>query len=152
RAHPRKRRRPLAAGVISPSRAVLAACVLSIAALALPWLGVLAGAKPMDETRGGLSAALVAIAVSFSVANTMAYSFIIKHVVIADVMSLSLGFVVRVMAGCAAVLVEPSVWLLNTTFFLAMFLAFGKRLGERRVLGEHAVAAARGVQAKYTED
>ncbi|MBL8759458.1 MAG: hypothetical protein JNK35_13635, partial [Phycisphaerae bacterium] len=61
------------------------------------------------------------------------------------------GFVLRVLAGCAAVLVVPSTWLLNVTFFIAMFLAFGKRLGERRTMGDDA-AAARLVQAKYTDE
>lgn len=82
-----------------------------------------------------------------------AYSWLLKHVVIADVIGLSLGFVLRVLGGCAAAGVEPSTWLLNCTFFLAMFLAFGKRLGERRSLGsDEAAAAARAVQEAYTSD
>ena len=63
------------------------------------------------------------------------------------------------MAGCAAVGIEPSVWLLNVTFFLSMFLAFGKRLGERRMLSGADSAAHdpgraalhRKVQAGYTD-
>jgi 4-hydroxybenzoate polyprenyltransferase len=71
--------------------------------------------------------------------------------VIADVVCLSLGFVLRVFGGCAAVGIAPTTWLLNCTLFFAMFLAFGKRLGERRTLGADA-AAARTVQAGYTDD
>ena len=41
--------------------------------------------------------------------------------------------------------------MLNCTLFLAMFLAFGKRLGERRTMGAD-VASARGIQARYTDD
>jgi hypothetical protein len=47
--------------------------------------------------------------------------------------------------------VEPTTWLLNCTFFVSMFLAFGKRLGELRSLGE-AAGAARGVLRIYTID
>jgi 4-hydroxybenzoate polyprenyltransferase len=81
------------------------------------------------------------------------YSFALKHVVMADVICLSLGFVLRVLGGCAAVGIGPTTWLLNCTLFLAMFLAFGKRLGERRLmLGAEGAASARGVQAAYTDD
>jgi hypothetical protein len=56
------------------------------------------------------------------------------------------------MGGCAAAGIEPSAWLLNVTFFLSMFLAFGKRLGERRVLaGEDRAVEHRKVQAGYTD-
>ena len=81
----------------------------------------------------------------------------LKHIVLADVMSLAMGFVLRVMGGCAAVGIMPSIWLLNVTLFLAMFLAFGKRLGERRTLavsqtGESDGATAhRPVQSVYTD-
>lgn len=62
------------------------------------------------------------------------------------------------MGGCAAVAITPTTWLLNVTFFLSMFLAFGKRLGERRTLAvagaadDHAHAIAhRPVQERYTD-
>jgi len=86
----------------------------------------------------------------------MSYSVWLKHLIISDVMSLSIGFVLRVMAGCAAVAIQPSTWLLNVVLFLSMFLAFGKRLGERRTLsetldGESGAALHRRVQQQYTE-
>jgi 4-hydroxybenzoate polyprenyltransferase len=85
--------------------------------------------------------------------NVTAYSFTLKHRVVIDVISLSVGFVVRVLAGCAAANVEPSPWLVNSTFFISMFLAFSKRLGERRTMGSaEGAASARTVQVKYTDD
>lgn len=84
--------------------------------------------------------------------NVSAYSWKLKHVAILDVMSLSMGFVLRVLAGCAAGGIVPTTWLLNCTLFLAMFLAFGKRLGERRTLGEEESAVARAVQAQYSSE
>lgn len=85
------------------------------------------------------------------VINVMLYTKIFKHIVILDVLSLSSGFVIRVLGGCVAVGVTPSTWLLNATLFLSMFLAFGKRLGERRVMGESEVGLARGVQQRYSD-
>lgn len=140
RAHPRKRHRPIASGRVS-ERGALRFCLGLFAASALGL--VLLPASAMVWV-GGI--------VAVYVANVMAYSFRLKHVVIADVMSLSLGFVLRVMAGCAAVAVTPSTWLLNATLFVAMLLAFGKRLGERRSAESADVAVrARGVQAIYSD-
>ncbi|MDX2132117.1 MAG: UbiA family prenyltransferase [Planctomycetota bacterium] len=140
RMHPRKRRRPVASGAIAPGAALAGAGVL--AALALVCLVFVPAAF-----RFWTGAAVVVY-----VANVMAYSLWLKHRVIADVVCLSMGFVIRVLGGCAAVGISPTTWLLNVTFFIAMFLAFGKRLGERRSMGGEAAAAARKVQAGYTDD
>lgn len=139
RAHPRKRTRPVASGAVTPRQAWIFAGLLFIASLGLILL------LPSQPAR-----LWVAVAVGVYIGNVAAYSAALKHMVIADVMSLALGFVLRMLGGCAAVGVSPSVWLLNCTFFLAMFLAFGKRLGERRALGGLA-AEARRVQSDYTD-
>lgn len=143
RTHPRKRHRPIASGAVSPRTAAgFMGVLLVLAACALGALTVWQGTKA-----GGL----VAGACAGYVLNVLAYSARLKHAVIVDVVSLALGFVLRVLGGCAAVMVAPSPWLLNVTFFLAMFLAFGKRLGERRTMGDDA-SSARQVQAKYTDE
>lgn len=152
RLHPRKSRRPLAAGTVPATPALMLAITLILLSLALPFASLLVGGQPMGTHHALLAPGLTAAAVALYTLNTMAYSLSLKHIVIADVISLSLGFVLRVVGGCAAVMVEPSTWLLNTTLFLAMFLAFGKRLGERRSLGQTAAAGARGVQAQYTDE
>jgi 4-hydroxybenzoate polyprenyltransferase len=139
RAHPRKSRRPIASGAVSVKLGWVYAACLAVAGIAL-------GLLLPEETR------LRTLAVAgIYAANVMAYSFALKHIVIVDVLSLSAGFVLRVIGGCAALAIEPSTWLLNVTLFLAMFLAFGKRLGERRTLGDRA-SSARGVQTVYTDD
>lgn len=135
REHPRKRFRPIAAGEVSAAAAWTFASAL------------LAGAGALAGYLGSLPVVLMLAVYVF---NVWLYTLRIKHVVIADVMSLSLGFVIRVLAGCAAVGIGPTTWLLNVTLFLSMFLAFGKRLGERRTMGE-GVAAVRSVQAAYTD-
>lgn len=150
RAHPRKKRRPIAAGVISPTQArVFAVVLFGLAAACVVLMPV--HSDPLVRA-SAYSGQLLGAAVGLYILNTLAYTRWLKHAPVADVMSLALGFVLRVLGGCAAVAVEPSSWLLNCTFFLAMFLAFGKRLGERRVLGEGDAAAARMVQALYTTD
>ncbi len=138
RLHPRKRLRPIASGRISPMAAYAFAGVMTLAGCGA--LLMTGSARWIVLTLGLLYAA-----------NVMAYSFSFKRRVIADVMSLSFGFVLRVLAGCSAAAVSPSTWLLNCTLFLAMFLAFGKRLGERRTVGA-SVASVRGVQAVYTDE
>lgn len=140
RAHPRKRHRPVASGAISPGMALTIAGLLIALALACLLL------VPQSLVFWTGMCVLVYIA------NVVAYSTWLKHRVIADVVCLSLGFVLRVLGGCAAVGITPTTWLLNVTFFLAMFLAFGKRLGERRSMGGEAATAARRVQAGYTDE
>lgn len=146
RHHPRKCRRPIASGEISPGFARIYGVALLLAATALTLL------LPSETGRLWLG-----VAIGLHVINVFSYTLLWKHIAIADVMSLSLGFVLRVMGGCAAVGIEPTVWLLNVTFFLSMFLAFGKRLGERRTLSGTSVEGGsraeqhRKVQGSYTD-
>jgi decaprenyl-phosphate phosphoribosyltransferase len=151
RVHPRKRSRPIASGSIAPPHAALFSMVLFLLAGAAVLITPVVG----GWTVRGLpvtSRELLGLCVLIYILNTLAYTLWWKHAVVSDVMSLAGGFVLRVLGGCAAVAVSPSSWLLNCTFFLSMFLALGKRLGERRSLGEEAAAASRGVQARYTTD
>jgi decaprenyl-phosphate phosphoribosyltransferase len=140
RTHPRKRFRPLASGQvpfgIGKVFGVLLLLVSILCTFALP-----------PELRYWVMGLLV-----LYIINVMLYSSGLKHIVIVDVLCLSSGFVIRVLGGCAAVGVAPSTWLLNATLFLSMFLAFGKRLGERRHMGsDEAATAARDVQQHYTD-
>ena len=140
RAHPRKKNRPIASGAISVGQAMVYAAVLLVVAGAMVF-----ALDPAVRI-------LVALSVLAYFVNVSLYSYKFKRVVITDVMCLALGFVIRVIGGCAAVPgVSPSSWILICTFFLAMFLAFGKRLGERRVMADQA-ATARVVQTAYTDD
>lgn len=142
--HPRKCRRPIAAGHVSPSQARVFGVALYVASAFLTFL------IPVAIEQRIIVLAIIVI----YVLKEVAYSNYFKHKVVADVMSLSLGFVLRVGAGCAAVVVVPSDWLLTVTFFLSMYLAFGKRLGERRTLaqtGAGAAVAHRRVQERYSD-
>ncbi len=139
RAHPRKCRRPIASGRVSEQHAKVYVAALLVIGLGLGLL-----------IPGELKWWVVGLVGAY-IANVTLYTAMLKHVVILDVLSLSTGFVLRVLGGCAAVAVTPSTWLLNATLFLSMFLAFGKRLGERRVMGDDEVASAREVQQRYSD-
>lgn len=122
RMHPLKSKRPIAAGQLSIPTATIAAATLASAALA--------GAFALDRNFGG------AAAVYFSL--LFAYSFWLKHLVILDVLTLAVGFVLRAIAGAVVIHVEFSSWLLLCTILLALFLGLSKRRHEIVLLGEHA--------------
>ncbi len=135
RRHPLKKLRPLAAGTLAVSTAVVA-------------VAVLAGAAALISFR--LGSGFSVILGSYLLLNIL-YTLWLKHMVILDVMSISLGFVLRVEAGAVASGVEVSRWLLLCTIFLALFLAFSKRrheitllagaaAGQRRVLDQYSPA------------
>ncbi len=146
RTHPRKRNRPIASGAVRPGLAWLFAIGLFV--VGFSGVLLLPGAAPPGEVESVTPRTWVACALLLYAANVTAYSAFIKHSVITDVMSLSVGFVLRVMAGCWAVAIMPTVWLLNVTLFLAMFLSFGKRLGERKMLLAAATESAPGEGSK----
>jgi 4-hydroxybenzoate polyprenyltransferase len=118
RRHPLKRLRPLAAGTLSVPTAVAAMAVLGAAAITIAvYLG-----WPFVRILGG-----------YLLLNVL-YTLWFKHMVILDVMSISLGFVLRVEAGGVAAGVDVSRWLFLCTTFLALFLAFSKRRHEITLL------------------
>ncbi len=147
--HPRKRNRPIASGAVPVATAKVFSLSLLGCAAAVTLLALF---NPERGNWKAMSPVLwLAVFVLGYVVNTTLYSVRFKHAVVLDVISLATGFVVRVLGGCAAAGVTPSPFLLNCTFFVSMFLAFGKRLGERRTMGEQA-GAARAVQSAYTDE
>jgi len=133
RRHPLKCRRPIASGAVSPGLALGFAAALAAASLA--------GAFQ-------LSAELGAISLGYVILLTL-YSLRLKHVVILDVLTIAVGFVLRASAGAIAVDVPISHWLYVCTILLALFLALAKRrhelvllsdsaTGHRRILSEYS--------------
>jgi 4-hydroxybenzoate polyprenyltransferase len=108
------RNRPIANGTISVSAAGLCGVVLLVAGLAIAWQAKLE----------------IFIFTMLYLLNNLVYSFYIKDKVIADVISIAVGFVLRVLAGASAIGVEASQWLLVCTFSLSLLLGFGKRRAE----------------------
>ena len=123
RKHPMKRLRPVASGEVSMPLAVAFSALLVIGGLALCFF-----------VNAGVGAAGVAYLVLQAV-----YTPFLKHIAILDVMSISAGFVIRALAGVAAVAAPISPWLIVCTGLLTLFLGFSKRRHELATLGEGAV-------------
>ena len=67
------------------------------------------------------------------------YSVSLKHIVIIDVLTIAIGFVLRAVAGAVALNVEISHWLLVCTILLALFIALAKRRHELVLLADGAI-------------
>lgn len=126
RAHPIKCSRPLASGRVSLRIAFVLLAALLVAAIAL----AIAVGLSAPGTWG------FGIAALYYFVHTLAYSLRLKHEVIIDVLSVAAGFLVRVVAGCLAVPVSISPWILFCTFNLALFVALNKRRAELLEVGE----------------
>jgi 4-hydroxybenzoate polyprenyltransferase len=133
RLHPLKRLRPIASGALSTRTAVLTAVGLGLGSLGLSLL------------LGRPFAACAALYLSLN----LAYSFRLKEVVIVDVLSVSLGFVLRAVAGAVVIGVVISDWLLICTILLALFLTLAKRRHEITSLNESA-SGHRKILAEYS--
>jgi 4-hydroxybenzoate polyprenyltransferase len=133
REHPVKRRRPIAAGELSPATAGAAAALIGA--------GALAAAALLDPHLAFVVAAYLLV--------NLLYSRVLKHLVILDVMTIAAGFVLRVVAGGIAVGVPLSAWLLLCTSLLALFLGFGKRRHEL-VLLEVNASTHRPILSEYS--
>jgi 4-hydroxybenzoate polyprenyltransferase len=134
RLHPVKRRRPVAAGELSRGAALAGGVLLLLAGVAASF---------------ALSARFGLVAVGYALLLT-AYSVWLKHLVILDVLTVAVGFVLRAVAGAVAIDVEISGWLLICTVLVALFLALGKRRHEYLTLHGEA-AAHRPILAEYSE-
>ena len=71
------------------------------------------------------------------------YSGPLKHIVIIDVLTIAIGFVLRAAAGAVAIDVPVTAWLLIVTILLALFLALSKRRHELVLLADEATGHRR---------
>jgi 4-hydroxybenzoate polyprenyltransferase len=124
RRHPLKARRPIASGALPVSLAMVAAFGLGVAGLA----GAIAVNVPF------------AIVAATYLVLQLAYSGMLKHIVIIDVLTIAIGFVLRAVGGAVAVNVEISHWLLVCTILLALFIALAKRRHEIVLLADGATS------------
>ncbi len=123
RLHPLKKNRPIPSGQVSVKVGTLSALILVVMCLPLSfWLSINFG-----------------IIVTGYLLLQIAYSFVLKNIVIVDVLTVAAGFVLRVAAGVALVEAERfSPWLYVFTVLLALFLVLGKRRTELAQLKDHA--------------
>ncbi|MGC8605881.1 MAG: decaprenyl-phosphate phosphoribosyltransferase, partial [Desulfomonilaceae bacterium] len=125
RIHPLKRNRPLASGAVSPKMGLALITVM----LSLMFLNSLFFKLPLFT---------IGVLVIYIVLHCL-YSWKLKNLVIIDVLIISTGFLLRVLAGTSALSVGVSSWLVLCTFSVAIFLALGKRRHEVMFLNGEAV-------------
>jgi decaprenyl-phosphate phosphoribosyltransferase len=116
RLHPRKRTRPVAAGELSPRAALTFAAAFAL-------IGLVAAAA--------IAPALGAVALGYLLL-TASYSLWWRRVVVADILAIAGGFVLRALAGGAATDIYLSRWFLIVTASCAVFLVAAKRYAELR--------------------
>lgn len=114
RAHATKRKRPVAAGMISAPAVILVIVMTWTAGLILGYF---------------VSSKVALILVGYALIN-IAYSVGMKNVVLLDVFIIAAGFMLRILAGTAGVGIHPSQWLLLCGLMVALFLGFSKRRAE----------------------
>ncbi|MEO6777509.1 MAG: UbiA prenyltransferase family protein [Kofleriaceae bacterium] len=133
--HPTKRLRPIASGQLTQRSALIASAALAVIALgacfALHWQ--------------------VAVWAALYFGQNLAYSVKLKHVAFIDVSLIASGFLLRVLAGAAAIDVPASGWVLACTGLIAVFFALGKRAHELAWAERsgQATAATRAALAGY---
>lgn len=143
RMHPRKRRRPFAAGELSAFAGVQVIVLLlaASAALAIALPHVIERVSPRHAL--GRPYEFLFWLVVYAV-TTLAYSLRLKRMVIVDVIVLSGLYTIRILAGSAATGVAVSTWLAGFSIFFFLSLAFVKRFAELEGLRERGGAIARG--------
>ncbi len=133
RQHPLKRFRPIASGALPVPVAIGWALGLGLGGLAAAfWLRPLFGV----------------VATSYVLLLAL-YSWQLKHIVILDVLTIAIGFVMRAAAGAVAIAVPISHWLYVLTILLALFLALSKRRHELVLLANGATSHRR-ILAEYS--
>ncbi|WP_026343903.1 decaprenyl-phosphate phosphoribosyltransferase [Nocardia sp. BMG111209] len=117
RAHPTKRYRPIAAGVVP----VNLAYVLSVVLLAASLVGSF------------LASWQLAVVMAVYISIQLAYCFGLKHQAVLDICIVSSGFLLRAVAGGAASNIHLSQWFLLIMAFGSLFMAAGKRYAELKI-------------------
>lgn len=118
RAHPFKRKRPIASGAIPMpvARAIAIALFVIVALMSAP-----------------VSFFFLFLVAAYALLHIW-YSFKLKHIPILDVMTIAAGFIIRVYAGAVIVNLHMSVWFLLTVISASLFLAVAKRQSERTLM------------------
>jgi 4-hydroxybenzoate polyprenyltransferase len=120
--HPKKKLRPIASGKLNINYAIVSVIILIILSFGFSYL---------------INLLFLITALTFFLLELI-YSLFLKELIIVDIMIISAGFVLRAIAGCIAVAVLVSPWLIICAFLLALFLGIGKRRHELVLLGKNA--------------
>ena len=121
--HPEKSLRPLASGKVKIWQALVIAAVLFIGSLLL--------AYQLSD--------YFLYSILFLFGFTQLYSLFLKNEAFADIIAISINFIVRASIGAFIIGAYISPWLILVIFFLSLFLTLGKRKSDLIYLGENAV-------------
>lgn len=132
--HPEKKSRPIASGTVSKSQALITGIILFIAGISIAFL---------------TKCPQVIITLLAYLIINMLYTFFLKQIAILDVFIIAVGFCIRVIIGAVAIDVQPSQWIISTTFAISLVLGFGKRRHELLSLKQEAVEH-REILGEYT--
>jgi 4-hydroxybenzoate polyprenyltransferase len=136
RAHPVKRRRPLAAGELGVAPAIATAAVLGIGGLAAAFL--------LSRPFGMWCAVYAAL--------MLAYSLLLKGIPFLEALIVAAGLPLRALAGAALAGLTASSFLMGCAYLLALFLVIGKRQWELQHAGQISSSEHRPVLAAYRRE
>lgn len=131
--HPEKRHRPLVAGRVTKNSALLLSSLLLVSGLYMAH---------------SLSAPFFLFAAALFISSTL-YTLYLKQVAIIDIHAVAINFLIRAVSGAVLIKAPISPWLIFSMFFVALFLAAGKRMSDRIALGSSAKKIS--VYSTYTE-
>lgn len=120
KSHPEKCKRPIASGRVSVWFAVVFAVLLFAASIFI-----------LPACR--INFLCVLCTSGYFVLNIF-YSLGLKHISLVDVTCIALGFILRILSGCAAIYVIPSPLVILLTFFFSLFFTFSKRKFELHLI------------------
>ncbi len=133
--HPSKKFRPLPSGKISKRNAIFTAVLLALIVL---------GMVPFFNLK-------FVLGLTFYLILNLLYSLVLKHMVLLDIFSIAIGFMLRILSGAFVIDVYISNWLILTTLFISLFLAIMKRQSELKLVeSNHDKTSTRRVLSFYS--
>lgn len=137
RTHPFKRQRAIARGMISPASAILLSLALALTGLTVAyWVNW-----------SVFAAALLFMVLRYG--NTL----ILRRIAIIDILTIAIGYVIRVYAGIAASGFYISIWLSLTVMSLSLLMAIGKQRAEMTYLSlkKRKIGSVKIEHGRYSE-
>jgi 4-hydroxybenzoate polyprenyltransferase len=126
RLHPEKKLRLIASGAVNKYAAFFIAMLLAAVSLLVSFL--------LDSYFGFFVLLLFCL--------TLFYTLLLKHIPFADIVVIGVNFIIRALSGAFIIfpgqVVRISPWLILCPFFLALFLAAGKRKADIAFIGKNA--------------
>jgi len=132
KAHPKKKKRPLASGKVSVMTAISIAAILFFFSILI---SIISGTNLL-------------MIISIYIVMNFFYSFGLKNIPLIDIFIIATGFLLRLLAGTEFGAVEginPSHWIMVMTFLLSLFIAFAKRRDDL-ILAEKGVSVRKSIE------